>query len=480
MLTVKLKWVLLILSFFFLIQFYGVTNSNASAPASTSITKLWSFRTTGSVYGSPAIANGCVYASSSFIWGAIGNIYCLNASTGTQIWNHTVGTYLYTGLTVANGIVYTNGLDVFFALNASTGAEVWNITGPIGLPVVANNRLYLTGYGIYCLNPFTGARIWNYSTEGAVGQAVVIEGYVFANGRANKEYPSQGGVVYCLNAFNGEKIWNYSTPEMTGTPVTAGDSAYVCAINVSVSNNPTDFDGAVYALEASTGAKIWSHSIGRFSSDNPNFVPVVAGNIVYVSVGNKTFALDASTGDERWTFTSQYPVSSPLFLNSYVYVTSDAIVYCLDASTGTVKWTYAIESEASSPIISGGNVYVGSTGSSLSIYNNAYAIDAYTGKKIWNYTVEGEAGYFAVAGGIVYVGSYKPGAASGSLDADGAIYALKPLVTSPSPSTALSVWQLIVIVVVVVIAILAILLLVYKIRRKGAKSPPSAQPLPKP
>jgi heme/copper-type cytochrome/quinol oxidase subunit 2 len=57
---------------------------------------------------------------------------------------------------------------------------------------------------------------------------------------------------------------------------------------------------------------------------------------------------------------------------------------------------------------------------------------------------------------------------------------LKPPVTSPSPSTALSAWQLIVIVVVVVIAILAILLLVYRIRRKGAKSPPSAQPLPKP
>jgi outer membrane protein assembly factor BamB len=255
----------------------------------------------------------------------------------------------------------------------------------------------------------------------------------------------------------------HTPPEFAGFPAFANSYVYVGAVNYSESN-PGVKEGIVYALNASTGTKIWSHLIGNFSSDGPNFVPVVTGSIVYIGAGNKTYALDAATGDEKWAFTDQYSVGTPLFFNPYVYVTSGANVYCLDASTGVVKWTYTIESEATSPIIADGNVYVGSAGAYLSIYNNAYALDAYTGKKIWNYTIEGNPGYFTLAEGIVYVGSYKPDAAIGSPDADGAVYALKPITVTSLPLLS----TLVVIAVVVVTVILVVVFLTYRIRRKGA------------
>jgi outer membrane protein assembly factor BamB len=243
-----------------------------------------------------------------------------------------------------------------------------------------------------------------------------------------------------------------------GAPVVA--NGYVYLLDV----------GHLYCVRASDGHQVWNQSL---PSGLPNSCLAVYEGYVYTPL----IAYNASTGELVLNYANYQGYSSPTVTEGIIYFGSDfgKSLFALNATTGSKIWNYKTGGEVtSSPAVAYGRVYFESWD------GNIYALDAYTGKKIWNYTVEGEAGYFAVAGGIVYVGSYKPGAASGSPDADGAIYALKPPVTSPSPSTALSAWQLIVIVVVVVIAILAILLLVYRIRRKGAKSPPSAQPLPKP
>ncbi|MCJ7762642.1 PQQ-like beta-propeller repeat protein, partial [Candidatus Bathyarchaeota archaeon] len=153
----QLKWAVGILFSLLLFQFYGATalrvSASSSTPTSTSVTQLWRFPTTGSVYASPVVANGYLYAGSSFRWGSIGHIYCLDAYTGAQIWNYTVDTYLYSGLTVGNGFVYADsGRGAFYALNATTGTEVWNTTEPVGRPVVAGSYLYFGGFGLYCFD----------------------------------------------------------------------------------------------------------------------------------------------------------------------------------------------------------------------------------------------------------------------------------------------------------------------------------------
>ena len=462
----------------FLIQFYGVTASNGSANSSTStsttVTQLWSFSTIGSVYAAPIVVDGYVYVNSYFDQAALGGIFCLNASTGTQAWNYTTN-----GTTegrpfspvVADGRIYFNVQSGYlYCLNAYTGAHLWNISsaGYGNSPRLADGKAYITSTdgNVYALDVSTGAKIWTHTIGSPVyGQPVVTGDYIYVTLR-DDENTVYG--IYCLDVSTGDEVWKVTIPEIAGYPVVEGDYLFVGALNVS-SSNPIVFDGIVYAFDASTGSKIWSYPTGTFSSDNPNFVPVVVENFVYFSVGNKTFALDASTGTEKWKFTSQNAIGSPLFSSSYVYVSSGANVYCIDASTGTQKWASKIEGdEASSPVIAESQVYVGSVGSQYfakSVYHNVYALDALSGDKMWNCTIEGNPYSIAVAEGVVYVGTSFATTDSPDFEGNGAVYALKPITSSPLPST------LLVIAVVVVIMILAVVFLIYRIRRKEAQSP---------
>jgi PQQ-like domain/IPT/TIG domain len=93
---------------------------NVLSPSSVSGLALdWSFTTGGGVQSSPAVVNGVLYVGSND-----GNVYALNASTGTKLWSFTTSN---TGLSesspaVVKGVVYigSNGGHVY-ALNAATG-----------------------------------------------------------------------------------------------------------------------------------------------------------------------------------------------------------------------------------------------------------------------------------------------------------------------------------------------------------------------
>jgi hypothetical protein len=156
----------------------------------------------------------------------------------------------------------------------------------------------------------------------------------------------------------------------------------------------------VYALDASTGAFKWSYTTGSPVQSSP----AVSGGVVYVgSDDDNVYALDASTGAFKWSYTTGSPVqSSPAVSGGVVYVgSSDDNVYALDASTGALKWSYTTgDAVASSPAVSGGVVYVGSSD------DNVYALDASTGAFKWSYTTGSPVQSSpAVSGGVVYVGS---------------------------------------------------------------------------
>ena len=65
--------------------------------------------------------------------------------------------------------------------------------------------------------------------------------------------------------------------------------------------------------------------------------------IYFGSINQNVYALDASTGDELWSYTTGGPVeSSPAVVNGVVYVGSqDHNLYALNARTGAKLWSYA-------------------------------------------------------------------------------------------------------------------------------------------
>ncbi len=134
---------------------------------------------------SPAVANGVVYV------GILdGNVYALNASTGTTLWSYATGAgrFLTSSPAVANGVVYIMPYDPsyygsgnnLYALNASTGAQLWSSplfgkfsSRSLGIesstPAVVNGVVYI-GSGVsnlYALNASTGALLWSSPIGGS-------------------------------------------------------------------------------------------------------------------------------------------------------------------------------------------------------------------------------------------------------------------------------------------------------------------------
>lgn len=66
----------------------------------------WKYTTGGWVFSSPAVANGVVYVGSKD-----GNVYALNANTGTELWSFPTGGGAYSSPTVVNGIIYAGSGD---------------------------------------------------------------------------------------------------------------------------------------------------------------------------------------------------------------------------------------------------------------------------------------------------------------------------------------------------------------------------------
>ncbi|MDP6502390.1 MAG: PQQ-binding-like beta-propeller repeat protein [Planctomycetota bacterium] len=79
----------------------------------------------------------------------------------------------------------------------------------------------------------------------------------------------------------------------------------------------------------------------RMSFDRA-FQPIVAGGMLYYasSADCKLYALDAATGEERWTFFSDGPVRfAPLAWKGRIFfVSDDSYLYCLNAEEGSLLW----------------------------------------------------------------------------------------------------------------------------------------------
>ncbi|MFO1066879.1 MAG: PQQ-binding-like beta-propeller repeat protein [Pirellulales bacterium] len=72
--------------------------------------------------------------------------------------------------------------------------------------------------------------------------------------------------------------------------------------------------------------------------------PVIAGGLVYVAQtdAHTLHALDATTGESKWTFTAGARIDSPPTIRSgrAVFGAADGYVYCLDARNGEIAWRY--------------------------------------------------------------------------------------------------------------------------------------------
>jgi outer membrane protein assembly factor BamB len=156
-------------------------------------------------------------------------------------------------------------------------------------------------------------------------------------------------------------------------------------------------DGVLYALETTSGQERW-----RFTGSSLLGATTVSGGLVYQVDGDILRTLDAATGQERWT--APAPGGSAPVVDGGLLVigTGDGYLLGLDAATGAERWRYqvATDSAVHNPALSGGIAYVGSDAP------NFVAVDAATGTLLWQGDVgtDSRTGTATVTEGIAYIG----------------------------------------------------------------------------
>jgi outer membrane protein assembly factor BamB len=126
----------------------------------------------------------------------------------------------------------------------------------------------------------------------------------------------------------------------------------------------------------------WKYLMTRFQNAA---APVVAGGTVYITGQSALYALDAATGEVKWTYPEEGPIgtptaatikASPVVWQDTVFVgASDGVLYAIDAKEGVLKWQFQTGGAIRfAPIVANDTVYLGSAD------NKLYGIDARTGK----------------------------------------------------------------------------------------------------
>ncbi|WP_215456231.1 PQQ-binding-like beta-propeller repeat protein [Streptomyces sp. ATCC 21386] len=318
------------------------------------------------------------------------------AASGWRPWRFRMSNDVWGTPSVAGDLVYVTSFEVH-ALDVATGRRRFKTRDVAWSMAVADGRIHASdGPTLFALDAREGADLWRLSTEAWV--------YSLKADRGTVVTATRGGGVQGWEASNGQKLWeltgaqtDFETPE--AGPVVQDGTVYVWK------------DARLRALEARTGEERWSYPIGDAASCGgvPVRLTPASDGYVYIAAGSRVLAVDIAGGHVRWHFEAP-----AVFLSAPTFAPGPAVtgggvyladylgtVYALDATDGRDRWRIATESRSSlEPVlVAAGHIHVGS-GKGL------YTLDAVTGTPKWRFQAGGEiVGAPSVAEGRIHFGS---------------------------------------------------------------------------
>ncbi len=280
------------------------------------------------------------------------SLIALNLSDGTQRWKDPNASTYNSLVALDHNVIYISLSQSVAAFNASDGVKRWQtrLDDPVGADdgalLVANGVVYVgTDQFLYALNASDGALRWKSPQPVGPAMALAISGSTL--------YLNNGNVL-ALSASDGSKLWDFSS-EIPAPGPGRHLSALALADGVVYTGEAGRTDGPAYifAVDASTGKERW-HSQPGSTDQSPQPVDVVGlavdGSKLYVSETNDTasvlYALDSSTGSALWRFPlpggARY-ATAPVTANGIVYVGAteqSGVIYAVNAQTGTQRWGF--------------------------------------------------------------------------------------------------------------------------------------------
>jgi outer membrane protein assembly factor BamB len=430
-----------------------------------SVSQLWVFKPAYSIISSTVLSNGLLYLTSGDSGTGTLALYCINPSTGAQVWNCTS---FFANFTVSGGYIFLGGAaysasyslqGVVSCLNATTGTQVWNFSGGTSFssPLLSDGVVYVGGYqynlssgvsvgSILAFNTSTGDKLWTFQgqqntrfgSQPLVLQDTTLYALSAAYDSADASYHS---AIYAFNASDGKHVWNYTAPGSFGSFVAAGQNLIITSSYVDTQNNIDAetsggyvYQGGVFALDAQDGTPLWNYPI-----DSSVGTPIAVGNTVYVTTGEGTiYAFNSVDGSIVWKYTAGMGLDTILSVDGYLYVGSSFGVHCFNAANGAIIWKFATSdfssSSPTSPTYADGVIYVGWNGPTSfapATTHNFYGLRASSGQTLWNFSLPYSVSSTPmVENGIVLIGGNFVTARSPDFESPGAVVGLKSSITS--------------------------------------------------
>jgi eukaryotic-like serine/threonine-protein kinase len=318
-------------------------------PAPTQETTMnahWVFQTAGAIWGSPALSQGSVFIGSDD-----GNLYALDARTGSLRWKFASQGIVRSQPAIANGLVYFTSDDgLLYAIHVKDGKQAWSADFGNSLDQTKRENL-------------GGASPTDY--DYVQSSPVVSDGTVYAG--------SLDGHLYALTADTGKIIWTFSTAgKIRATPAVDQGTVYIGS-----------WDKLFYALDAQTGQIRWTSPVGG----EVQSTALVANRLVYcASRKASVVALDSQTGELKWEHSygnNLWVESSPRLVDGVIYIGSSGskIVLGLEALTGKPTAIYVSpDFHWSTPLVVRDTLYIGGTSYKADQTGGLYSLKIVEGK----------------------------------------------------------------------------------------------------
>ena len=259
---------------------------------------------------------------------------------------------------------------------AVDGSRAWRVRlplAPIAAPAVADGGVHLTMQGddrtlVGRYATGDGSEEWRTRTEWRTdSMPAVADGTVYVTDVA--------GGLHAREAASGAHRWstkvsNRVDPTVFGNlPAVVGGTAYVDAAS---GKGPA-------AVDTADGTVRWQRDVPGFHD------PVTDGDLIVGGDGRAVYAVEAATGETRWTVERARPTTVPVVLaGDRVFAQFEGGVEALSASDGSRQW----RSTPSDAVGSGTDV-LATDGTLLVAGSEGLAgVDAASGEGRWEVDVE--------------------------------------------------------------------------------------------
>jgi outer membrane protein assembly factor BamB len=312
---------------------------------------------------------------------SVSHVFALDGVTGSVLWQRTIpGRYIPTPPLLAEGTLFLGmGVDKpsptqqLVALRPSDGATLWSVqVGSESISAIAPH-LFVSSGVIYVQpsnSDFQARRLTDGKLLWTSTQSRAIQGLIVAGPNAVYDLISYGGTaayspatITAYNAQTGAQLWQYVRNDFLHDAVFADGTLYVSAQHAGINGN-SDASGhlinpeTVYALDAATGQLRWT-----YATHSANSGSLAAGpGFIYISGDDGIHALRAADGALRWRSDPHmswgFSTTSPV-VGSTLYVTAvqslppeklallapargQGYLYAVNTADGSADWGVAL------------------------------------------------------------------------------------------------------------------------------------------